>query len=79
MANLKFSLEAILNEEQDITIDDLLRGLSLVHENASTILEELTAAEAAPIPGLPERRIPQILRSMAAEQNAFHSRLCAAT
>ena len=75
MANLKLSLEAILSKEQEIAIDDLLRGLRLVHKNASAILQELTPNEVPGIPELPERRIPQILRLMATEQDAFHGKV----
>ena len=70
MANLKYSLEAILNEEQRVSMDDLLRGLRLVHENASAILRQLNREEVPPIPELPERKTPGILREFATEWNA---------
>jgi len=78
MSNLKATLEAILNRKQDIPPEELLRGLRLVHQNASSILQHLSPTHADSTPTYPVRRVPQILRSFSEERDALEFHLEAA-
>ena len=79
MANLKVSLEAILNGQQDITPDELLCGLRVVHQNASSIIQNLTPAQADPTQEMSTRSIPNILKAFSDERAAMEGYLESAT
>ena len=75
MANLMYSLEAILNQEQEISTDDLLRGLRSVHKNARAILWKFSPEEATSLPELPARKTSMVLRAFATERDAFDDQM----
>ena len=70
MANLKATLETILNRQHDITTEELLQGLHLVHQNASSILQLLPPTPAEHSFAHPPRKIPETLKALSKEKDA---------
>ena len=59
MANLRFALEDILENERPIDTQDLMRGLRVVHRNAAAIHEHLTATTVPQETWEPDRMTSQ--------------------